>query len=280
MMTKLVAIADKNAFLHFVISVFVFVSTHIISVWNEVCATARVLFHFSFKYNLVKALKNKYKNKRCFIICTGPSLTIEDVEKLKKEYTFGMNSLCLLYDKTNFRPTFYGCIDKIVYDNFKKEIKKFCGRNTTVFISDRIKRKYNTPNGWITIPLNVAYHTYDRWFKHKYWSKFSDDCYRLAYDMYSVTHLLIQLATYMGFKEIYLLGADCTFQKNNNTHFIEYGTLDQDFDSAEERCIVGYDAVKEYMDTHKTVLYNATRGGKLEKFKRVNLDDVLGERKA
>ena len=39
----------------------------------------------------VKKFENKYNGKRCFIIATGPSLTMEDLGLLKDEYT------CLLY---------------------------------------------------------------------------------------------------------------------------------------------------------------------------------------
>ena len=55
----------------------------------------------------IKDYRNMYEGKRCFIIATGPSLTVEDLEKLKNEYTFGMNSLCLAGDRTDFVPTFF-----------------------------------------------------------------------------------------------------------------------------------------------------------------------------
>ena len=278
MMTKLVKIADSNKFIAIFIRIFVFLATKIISAFDEMTGWIRIKFSIPDKYSQLKEYKDKYKGKRCFIVCTGPSLTIDDVEKLKNEYTFGMNSLCLLCDKTSFRPTFYSCIDVIVYRKFKSQIEEFTSGSKDVFISNRIARNERVNPDWKIIPINVAYHTYDRWFRHKYWCKFSDNSLRTIYDMYSVTHALIQLATYMGFSKIYLLGADCTFRKNQNTHFIEYGTLDQDFDSAEERCVVGYDAIKEYMDSHDVSLYNATRGGNLEKFERVDLDQVLMER--
>ena len=50
-----------------------------------------------------KALKNKHEGKRCFIVCTGPSLTLEDVNKLKNEYTFSMNNIFKCYDKTDWQ---------------------------------------------------------------------------------------------------------------------------------------------------------------------------------
>lgn len=51
-----------------------------------------------------------------------------------------MNSICLLADKTSFRPTFYGCNDLGVYKKLKSNIEQYCGNQIKVFVSDRIKR--------------------------------------------------------------------------------------------------------------------------------------------
>ena len=45
----------------------------------------------------LEALKGKYEGQRCFIVATGPSLTIQDVEALKDEKTFGLNRLYQIY---------------------------------------------------------------------------------------------------------------------------------------------------------------------------------------
>ena len=43
------------------------------------------------------ACKNSQKGKRCFIIAPGPSLTKQDVNKLKGEYTFAVNSVFKIF---------------------------------------------------------------------------------------------------------------------------------------------------------------------------------------
>ena len=40
------------------------------------------------KYNRLKQFRNLHKDNRCFIIATGPSLTYEDLEKLKNEVNY------------------------------------------------------------------------------------------------------------------------------------------------------------------------------------------------
>ena len=41
--------------------------------------------------------------------------------------------------------------------------------------------------------------------------------------------------------------------------------------------ITGYKAAKEYADAHNIKIVNCTRGGMLEIFPRMNLEDVLKE---
>ncbi|MEH7386551.1 hypothetical protein V7147_14250, partial [Bacillus sp. JJ1521] len=65
-------------------------------------------FDRNSQYQKLKKIKNKHMGQRCFIIGTGPSLTIEDLEKLRNEMTFSMNSICLAFDETDWRPTYYG----------------------------------------------------------------------------------------------------------------------------------------------------------------------------
>jgi len=103
---------------------------------------------------------------------------------------------------------------------------------------------------------------------------FSDDCYDVVYDGYSITYSLLQLAVYMGFKEIYLLGADCSYAKQGPHHFIETGVVDPNSLIAGERMIRAYKVVKNYVDKNGIKIYNATRGGYLELFERVSMDDI------
>lgn len=42
--------------------------------------------------------------------------------------------------------------------------------------------------------------------------------------------------------------------------------------------IEGFKVAKKYADEHGINIYNATRGGMLEVFPRVNLEDVVGDK--
>lgn len=277
MMTKILNFAKKNLLYMILAKLICKILFFLITVRFELMAFLRRHGLPSSKYAKVKALKGKYEGKRCFIMCTGPSLTISDMEILKNEYTFGMNSIPLLYENTDFRPSFYGCIDEGVWKKLRDIIKKYDNPSTLIFVGSRQTKYDKLRPHWYEIPFNVSYHAYDRWFKNDFWCKFGEDAYAGLYDMHSVTHFLIQLAVYMGFKEIYLLGADCNFPPNGQIHFKDYGVPDATIDTARERNIAGYEEVKRFCDAHGIKVFNSTRGGALEVFPRKDLDEVIKE---
>lgn len=226
------------------------------------------------RYMPLRELKGKYKGKRIFITCTGPSLTIEDLELLKNEYVFGMNSICLIHDKTDWKPDFFGIQDDNVFVRVKDSL--LSTNNGLVFAPYSYKKKYGTPENWVYFDVTGYYNCYEMLYKHKYFAKFSGDSYSVNYGGYSITYTIMQLAVYMGFKEIYLLGADCTYM-GEKQHFIEHGNYDPSAAEATDRLVAAYSAAKEYAERHGIKIVNVTRGGCLELFPRMQLEDVLAK---
>ncbi|MBU5210410.1 DUF115 domain-containing protein [Bacillus oleronius] len=229
-------------------------------------------FYKNDSYEKLKKLKNKHIGERCFIVATGPSLTILDLEKLKNEITFSMNSILLAFDETDWRPTYYGIQDENVYRCLKKEIEQL--NVECKFISDTILKKLDiqlSTNDY-SFPLNMLNHTIPH---KKYHTKFSNDIFSVVYDGYTITYALLQIAVYMGFREIYLLGTDCHYSSNMKHHFKDYGHVDPTFASAGEMMISAYQEAKRYADNNKVKIFNATRGGELEVFDRIDLDIAL-----
>jgi len=225
-------------------------------------------------YEKLREIKNIHKGERCFIVATGPSLKIEDLEKLKNEVTFSMNSICLAFDETDWRPTYYGIQDQAVYKKFKKEIEKLNAKCT--FIADVIWEQNNIPENYYIYPLNLLNHEIHH---EKYNAKFSDNAFSAVYDGYSITYSLIQMAVYMGFNDIYLIGADCNYSNDMKHHFKEYGHVDPGFSLARDKMISAYKEAKKYADKRNIKIYNSTRGGFLEVFERVDFDELLEQNK-
>ncbi|MCD7796371.1 MAG: DUF115 domain-containing protein [Clostridiales bacterium] len=233
---------------------------------------------FDSKFEKLFRLKNTHINQRCFIIATGPSLTIEDLELLKDETTFGMNSITKIFEKTSWRPTYYGIQDRQVYEKMEASILENYKNSSNVFVADELENYFSIPSNFIEFPYNGNYHLYNGKYED-YSAKFSDNAYGIVYDGYSITYSLIQIAVYMGFKEIYLLGCDCNYPKGEKNHFVESGFVDKNASSNPIRMRVGYQKVKEYADANAIKIVNCTRGGMLEVFPRAKLEHVIGKEK-
>lgn len=223
-------------------------------------------------------LRGIYQGKRCFVIGTGPSLTAADLDALSGEYTFASNSIFRYFDKTSWRPDFYAVCDAIYYMSNKKNCDDVSPTKQKFFPLD--------------FALNFGFNADCRYFLRPYYGsnhpKFKVNPMRAFEEGCTVTYHLLQLAVMMGFSEIYLLGIDFNYSlyKDNKGNIIRDDKVkDYAFNDKAanynvpnlEACYYAYSAAEEYCKQHdyKVRIYNATRGGKLEVFMRVNFDDVI-----
>lgn len=229
-------------------------------------------------YKPLMELKNRYSGERCFIIATGPSLTTADILKLKNEFTFSMNAMCLKYDELGWSPTFYGIQDEKVFNAVKTHINE--GDVKYRFVDSYYRKDNCSDPNWIYFPRNCVYNSYNAYINKIYYSKFSDNPVSIVYDGFTIVYSLIQIAVFMGFKEIYLLGCDCNYNDDpQKRYFVDHGVLDKTYKEAGNRMIACYPVAKKYADEHGIKIYNATRGGMLEVFERVDLDEILKNEK-
>ncbi|MGM9970056.1 MAG: 6-hydroxymethylpterin diphosphokinase MptE-like protein [Anaeroplasma sp.] len=228
------------------------------------------------KYFWIKDLFNSHNNEMCFIVATGPSLTFEDLELLnsKKVFCFGMNSLIKIYNETNWRPNIYGIQDDYVYDSLKNEFNSLSNYENTLFVSTtNISKVNDTKIDFKQFFLNYLDHK--MYHKNNYGKfKFSDDCYACIYDAYSITFTLMQLAVYMGFKTICLLGCDCNYNLSK-AHFIESGHVDPKAQIMGDKMIYGHYEFEKYAKSKGVKVINCTRGGMLEVYERKALEEMI-----
>lgn len=231
-----------------------------------------------FHYPELAKYKDIHKGKRCFIVGTGPSLRIEDLDKLhqNKEICISCNKIYRAYDKTEWRADYYGFLDGRVIEDCIDDIPHIPG---TVFLGDSfhydINKKLN----------NVQYFHYidDNFFPN--YPYFSLDFTRGFYGGRTTTYSFgIQLAAYMGFKEIYLLGIDHCVTGNCSdicNHFIsDYYRNDekekyQNTVYNADAISKAYEAAEYFSRKYNFRIFNATRGGKLDAFERVDFDSLF-----
>ena len=231
----------------------------------------------------IDSLKDLYTGQKIFIVATGPSLTLEDLELLKEHnaITISINGIFNTFDKTSWRPDYYIMDDYWVFDIYKKKYPDVnlynIGIKGTVFVDKAKERIPYKPDNNHTGFVKVCY--YDHWWTHyskKY--NYNRDIRYGVFDFYTVTNSAITLADYMGAKEIYLLGVDCNYSSSiKHVGEQESKMSDDDIKNAldtENGMIMGYKKIKEFIGD-KVCIYNATRGGKLEVFPRKSLEEAL-----
>ena len=207
------------------------------------------IFFGNQKYEKLIKLKNKYSNERCFIVATGPSMKIKYLKYLKNEYTFSMNNITKYYAKTKWRPTFYVIQDLEALEENIVRIKK--EKNSKIFINYKIHKKIKNDKNKILYPHYNGLHS-SRMDKKFITNKFSKDASIEIFDGYTVTYSIIQIAYYLGFKKIYLIGVDNNFKnpKINDLNFFrniknkkEYL---EDYKTWDKRMLIAYKCAKKW----------------------------------
>jgi hypothetical protein len=184
-----------------------------------------------------------------------------------------MNSIIKVFDQTEWRPQYYGIQDPLVFEKLKSDFEKV--RLDNVFTSDLMLHAFpeniNLINSFFHFTCFHRVHGQIMPLK----SGFSEDISQAIYDGYSITYSLLQIAVYMGFKEIYLVGADCHYQSDlSKHHFVESGFYDKQAATVGERMIYAFKVAQSFCDSKGIKIYNSTRGGMLEVFERVSLDKL------
>jgi hypothetical protein len=223
----------------------------------------------------IEKFQNINYGKRCFIVATGPSLKMEDLDVLEKnnEICFSMNRIWYAFHKTKWRPDYYVIADY----RFLKEDDEMMEELPAAykFVADTYAPYWEKSH-----KDNIIKYHYHFEYVPKGMPKFSEDISRKSYHGCTVTYNCIQLAIYMGFKEIYLLGVDATVPgkyHDDTSHFCK------DYISKSKTSLMcfideprlAYRAAKEYAENKDITIYNATRGGQLEVFQRVNFDELF-----
>jgi hypothetical protein len=220
-------------------------------------------------------MHNIHHGKRCFIIGNGPSLKNTDLSKLKDEYTFGMNRIYLMFPELGFTTTYFASINDLVIEQCADEIVA------------------------LPIPKFIAWHS------NHHFQRFPDDMVFLyttytgpqfAYDMTrriwegaTVTNIALQLAFYMGFEQVILIGVDHNFTSKGDANKTVVSDGDDpnhfdpryfgkgfrwqlpDLDTSE----IGYEIARKAYEKAGRQVLDATIGGKLTIFPKADYTSLF-----
>ena len=222
----------------------------------------------------LRSLRNKYSNKRCFVIGNGPSLNKTDLSRLKNEYTFGTNRIYLLFDELGFSTTFYIAIDALILKQYKSDINEL---SNTKFIMWKNRHE-------IVFKSNVIF------FEQDLEVCFKSDPIKKLYTSGTVTYIAMQLAYYMGFNPVILVGVDNSYKTYRTTtekvkklkyksgnhfapNYFKKGHVWVPPDRQKQE--LGYRMAKYVYEKSGRKIIDATIGGNLNLFPKVEYDSLF-----
>ncbi len=237
----------------------------------------------------ISNLKNAHKKGTAFIIGNGPSLQAKDLDLIRQYNipTFASNKIYKIFNKTDWRPSYYVIEDYGICSSNYNEIQEkitcpiFAGNYLKEFFPNNTKALFFEQIGRVDPP------------------EIPDFSKSIAHGINAggtVTYTCMQIAYYLGFTDLILLGVDFsystpglrphdtmhgykTYTPDNSANYFDSNYLDEKeniFAPDLETSYCAYKSVSEKIKNGslKCQVRNATRGGKLEVFERVNFDDL------
>ncbi len=207
----------------------------------------------------------------------GPSLNQTDLAKLRDEFTFGANRIYLLFDELGFSTSWLVAINTLVIQQCAAEISAL---NIPKFMTWRGRR-------WLSDDPGVIYLDTD----YTQPETFSKNLTDRVFEGGTVTYVALQLAFYMGFRQVVLVGVDHSYSAKGdpNSTVVSKGPDSNHFDSryfgegfkwqlpdlqASERA---YELAKQAFEADGRTVVDATMDGKLSIFPKVDYDSLFNE---
>lgn len=223
----------------------------------------------------LEAYRNKYAGQRCFIVGNGPSLRNTDLSKLEGEFTFGMNRIYLAFEEYDFMTSCLVVVNELVLDQCHQEISDL---NLPKFVTWRSRKHFT--DGPEMMFLDTDYTLPET---------FTGDATNRMFEGFTVTNVCLQLAYFMGFSEAILIGVDHNYVTKGVANKEVTSTGDDpnhfsgqyfgkgfrwqlpDLEGSER----GFRRAKEAFEADGRKIIDATVGGKLTIFEKVEYDSLF-----
>lgn len=220
------------------------------------------------------------------VVCNGPSLNKEDLESLSYLPSIASNKISLVFDKTTWRPTFYSICDALLIYKLQKEHYEDFGQVLCPDYSYLMVRSRN----------KLAWKTYHR--------KGNDHSFNFTQDIHdpievgffrpnTVTVSQIQLAMWLGAKNIYVIGCDHSYaeERHAKSAKLDHGSISNHFDpryrvkgevvnsAAIEKMESDYEFVEQLAKKHNVKIMNISRKTALSTFELSSVEQTISDTK-
>jgi hypothetical protein len=238
------------------------------------CNNADYLHWYFMHRSHLRKFRNIHQGEGCFIIGNGPSLNQMDLSSLKKYHTFGLNKIYLLFDKMDLNLSYHVAVNSLVVEQSAKEFESRL--SCPSFLSYRAAHPF----------VGHCKHIYFIMSNGNY--VFEPDVTRQLCEGHTVTYVAMQIAFYMGFKQIFLIGVDHNFKAPGNPNEkqflqgIDQNHFDQNYFGNKEWHLpdleaseLSYHLANFHFRRDGRQIYDATMGGKLNIFPKISYEQAL-----
>lgn len=217
----------------------------------------------------------RHFGQRCFILGNGPSLAEMDLSPLKNEVTFGMNRVYLLEKTRGFLPTYYVAINDLVLEQFASDIAKL---TLPRFLTWSQRKRFDPQDPSVMfVHLRAALD-----------DRFIDAPLRPLSSGGTVTYVALQLAFFMGFAEVVLVGVDHHFADRGEPNRVVARTTGADQNHFHPdyfptgvrwqlpdllRSEMAYARARHAYEQAGRRILDATMGGQLQVFEKANYEE-------
>lgn len=222
----------------------------------------------------INRFRNIHEGEDCFIIGNGPSLNKMDLSLLNDYYTFGLNKIFLLLQKTDLKIDYHVCVNRFVIEQCSDD---FLEMKCPSFISYKHRNKILEGSEKVFFVGDI----------HSKWKFFEDITLGISQGS-TVTYVAMQIAFFLGFKRVFIIGVDHNFVEKGTPHKIETmkGDDNNHFDpnyfkgmkwqlpdlAGSEKA---YRLAKKHFTEDNRMILDATVNGKLDIFPKINFEEAL-----
>lgn len=214
-----------------------------------------------------------HSGKRCFILGNGPSLAEMNISLLRDELTFGLNRIYLLFEEQRFTTNYFVSINDLV---LQQSVKQISALRIPKFINWRARGQYGrSPD---------IYYLLER-----YHPGFCSTPMFGVWGGATVTFVALELAYFMGFQTVILVGVDHSFSTQGPPHKVVAAT-EMDFNHFHPKYFAdgtlwqlpdlktseyAYRLARKAFEADGRQVLDATIGGKLDIFPKVDFNSLF-----
>jgi hypothetical protein len=216
--------------------------------------------------------KDKHRGDTLYLLANGPSINKVNLNKLKGSYVMCMNRFYIKFEAMGFKPNYLVCIEETVLDQFYQDFSQL---DIPIFVNWRSRSAI--PNAVYlkeSFDINLF---------------FQPDLTKPANAGGTVTYVCLQLAFYMGFQKVIIVGMDHSFKETGVSAKAEIRKYDKDESHFDPNYFpkgmkwllpdlikseYAYSIANEYYKEHGREIVDATIGGKCTVFNKVDFREL------